>query len=247
MVIKMSFIDLLKGDIPKKHIDTCKYLIKGIIVILIFHYSSLLSIPLVKLFKFDVSGYNDTLNVIANCFISCILMIVFYFIYRKDLKREWKIFKENFLDCINTGFYAWFVGLIIMFISNFLLSFIFHFPGAKNESLVQDMIKSLPVLMVMNAAVFAPFVEEVVFRKTVKDVFKNVYLFMLVSFLLFGGAHVISQANSLVDLLYIIPYGSLGAAFAYAYYKTDTIFTSMMLHSFHNFVLVIMSILIYAL
>ena len=205
MVIKMSFIDLLKGDIPKKHIDTCKYLIKGIIVILIFHYSSLLSIPLVK------------------------------------------IFKENFLDCINTGFYAWFVGLIIMFISNFLLSFIFHFPGAKNESLVQDMIKSLPVLMVMNAAVFAPFVEEIVFRKTVKDVFKNVYLFMLVSFLLFGGAHVISQANSLVDLLYIIPYGSLGAAFAYAYYKTDTIFTSMMLHSFHNFVLVIMSILIYAL
>ena len=134
-----------------------------------------------------------------------------------------------------------------MFISNFLLSFIFHFPGAKNESLVQDMIKSLPVLMVMNAAVFAPFVEEIVFRKTVKDVFKNVYLFMLVSFLLFGGAHVISQANSLVDLLYIIPYGSLGAAFAYAYYKTDTIFTSMMLHSFHNFVLVIMSILIYAL
>ena len=30
--------------------------------------------------------------------------------------------------------------------------------------------------MFMNAAVFAPFVEEIVFRKTVKDVFKNVYL-----------------------------------------------------------------------
>ena len=243
----MSFDDLLKGNIPKKYKDTCKYLIKGIIVILIFHYSSLLSIPLIKICKFDVSSYNDTLNVIANCFISCILMIIFYIMYRKDLKKEWKIFKDNFLDNINTGFYAWFVGLIIMFVFNFLLSFVFHFPGAKNETLVQDMIKSLPVLMVMNAAVFAPFVEEIVFRKTIKDVFKNMYVFMIFSFLLFGGAHVVSQANTLIDWLYIVPYGALGAAFAYAYYKTNTIFTSILLHSFHNFVLVVMSIIIYSL
>ena len=131
-----------------------------------------------------------------------------------------------------------------MFTSNIILTFILRGGGAQNEQAVQSMIKTIPILMVINAGFVAPFNEEIVFRKTLKDIFKNVYLFMLASFLLFGGAHVIESATSLIDWLYIIPYGALGASFAYAYYKTDTIFTSLTLHMFHNLVLCLMSILL---
>ena len=35
-----------------------------------------------------------------------------------------------------------------------------------------------------------------------------------------------------------------GAAFAFAYYKTDTIFTSMTIHMIHNTLLILISILL---
>ena len=53
-----------------------------------------------------------------------------------------------------------------------------------------------------------------------------------------------SNASSLVDYLYIIPYGALGAAFAMAYSKTKTIYTSMSLHIMHNTCLFLLSVLI---
>ena len=240
----MSFDDILKGNIPKKYKDLTKYIIKGLFVLLIFHYSYLLQLIPIKLFNLDTSSYNGTLSVIISCFGSFLLMFILYSIYRKDLSKELKKFKDNFWDDINIGFYAWFIGLIVMFTSNIILTFILKGGGAQNEQAVQSMIKTIPILMVINAGFVAPFNEEIVFRKTLKDIFKNVYLFMLASFLLFGGAHVIESAKSLIDWLYIIPYGALGAAFAYAYYKTDTIFTSLTLHMFHNLVLCLMSILL---
>ena len=50
--------------------------------------------------------------------------------------------------------------------------------------------------------------------------------------------------TSLVDYLYIIPYGALGGAFALAYYETKTVFTSMSFHMIHNIILVLMSIFV---
>ena len=240
----MNLKDIINGEISEKNVNTCKYIIKGIIVLFIFHYSYLIQYIPIKLMHLDTSSYNDTLSVIISCFSSFILLFIFYLIYRKDLRKEWKKFKDNFWDNINLGFYAWFIGLVIMFVSNIIISFVLKGGSAQNEQAVQGMIRTIPLLMVINAGFIAPFNEEIVFRKTLKDIFKNIYVFMFASFLLFGGAHVIESAKTLIDWLYIIPYGSLGAAFAYAYYKTDTIFTSMSLHIFHNLVLCAMSIVL---
>ena len=134
------------------------------------------------------------------------------------------------MDCMNTGFICWISGLGIMMVTNIIITVVFKAGGANNEKLVQSMIHALPWLMIINAGILAPFNEEIVFRKTLKDVFgKYKWLFVLLSFLLFGGAHVMEVAKVWTDYLYIIPYGALGASFALAYYKTDTVFTSMVL------------------
>ena len=106
------------------------------------------------------------------------------------------------------------------------------------------MIKSLPLVMIFTAGILAPFTEELVFRKALKDFIKSPVIFAFCSFLLFGGAHVFNSAETILDYLYIIPYGALGAAFAFAYSKTDTVFTSMTLHMLHNTLLTIISILL---
>ena len=221
-----------------------KYLIRGIIVFFLFFYSAYLQYIPVLLFKMDVHNISPLESVLLSTFSSTIVLFILFIIYRKELKREFKIFKDNFIENIDIGFRYWMLGLIIMMISNVIITYLLKGGGANNEEAVQKMIKTLPWLMVIDAGFIAPFNEEIVFRKTLKDIFNNPIILCILSFLFFGGAHVISDAKTLTDYLYIIPYGALGASFAYSYYKTNTIFTSMSMHIFHNTVLILLSIFI---
>ena len=162
------------------------------------------------------------------------LLLILFILYRKELRYEFKLFFSNWKRNIDTGFSCWIVGMIIMILSNSILIQVFHSDGANNEKIVQSMVDAAPVFMAFNVCLLAPIIEEIVFRKTLKDVFKNPIFFIIISFLTFGIAHVISMATSVIDWLYIIPYGALGGVFALAYYKTDSIWTTIFLHMFHN-------------
>lgn len=219
-----------------------KIVIRSILVLLAFHYGAYLQLIPIKLLNIDIKNITNQMVVLLSAFSSVSLAIIFFFIYRKDLKKEFKIFTKNIWENIDVGMKYWMIGLIIMIVSNLFLTYVLKSGGAANENTVQSMLKSLPWLMLIIAGFIAPFTEEIVFRKTLKDIFKNKWLFAFLSFLLFGGAHVIDTAKTIVDYLYIIPYGALGGVFALAYYDTKTIFTPMSLHIMHNLILCIISI-----
>jgi len=82
--------------------------------------------------------------------------------------------------------------------------------------------------------IYAPLTEELIFRKSIRDVIKNKWLYIIISGLIFGGLHVVSSIDSLIDLIYLIPYCSLGFVFASLYIKTNNIYSTIVAHSFHN-------------
>ena len=220
-----------------------KYIIRGILVFFLFWYSAYLQLIPIYLFHLNPHKISNSTQVLLSTFSSLVICIILFFIYRKELKNEFLIFKKNIMENMDVAFRYWIIGLIIMMLSNFILTFFFKSGGANNEKIVQKLISSLPWLMAIDAGVIAPFNEEIVFRKTLKDIFDNKYIFLFLSVLLFGGAHVFSSAETVLDYLYIIPYGALGGAFACTYYKTNTIFPSMFMHMIHNTVLVLLSII----
>lgn len=227
----------------KLNINT-KKIIKSISAFLVFYLLPYIIIFILKLVGVTFNNITNSTNVIINTILSLITAIILFIIYKKDFKEDFIKFKSDFIKNIDTGFKCWFVGLIIMMISNIILTFLLKAGGANNEQAVQSLLSSLPAIMAIDICLLAPFNEEIAFRKTIKDVFKNKWIFVILSFLLFGGAHVISSAKTLTDYLYIIPYGALGGSFAYAFYETDTIFTSMTMHSIHNTILVLLSLFI---
>ena len=219
------------------------FIIRFLIVFIIFTYAVYFQLIPIKLLNIDINNISGEMSVLLSAFSSIILVFILYFIYRKDLKREFKIFKKDIIGNLDIGFKYWFLGLVIMMVSNLIITYVFHANGANNENAVQQLIEYFPAMMILTAGVLAPFNEEIVFRKTLYDIFDNKWLFAFFSFLLFGGAHVMG-GTSLVDYLYIIPYGALGGAFALAYYETKTVFTSMSFHMIHNIILVLMSIFV---
>lgn len=221
-----------------------KGLIIGIVAFLIFYFSAYFQLIPILLFNMDLNNITGAQNVMLSTFSNCVLLIILFLIFRKDLIEEWKRFRKNFLENIDIGIKYWLVGLGIMMISNIIITFVVNLGQAANEQAVQSMISSLPWLMLINAGLIAPCTEEIIFRKGFKKAFPNKWLFIILSALVFGALHVVTSMTSPIELLYIIPYGALGAAFAYMYQKTDTIFTSIAMHMFHNTALILLSILL---
>lgn len=227
-----------------KNFINWKDLILGIIVFLLFYFSSYFQLIPIILLNWNIRTITESQNVILSTFSNIILLLILFLIFRKDIIKEWKKFKSNFLENIDTGIKYWLVGLAIMMGSNIIINIVMNLGQAANEQAVQQMISALPWLMFINAGVIAPCTEELIFRKSFRKAFPNKWLFILISALVFGSLHVVTSMTSPIELLYIIPYGALGGAFAYMYQKTDTIFTSIAMHMFHNSALILLSILV---
>ena len=149
--------------------------------------------------------------------------------------------KTDFNKKLEIGIKAWLIGLGVMMISNVLIGILTP-AKATNEEAVQELIKSAKIISIIAIGIIGPIIEELVFRKSFREVFKNNTLFVLMSGLVFGSLHVVLTITGPSDLLYIIPYSSLGIAFAYMYVKTNSIYTSMIIHIFHNTVLTAISV-----
>lgn len=221
-----------------------KYLIylKSFLVILLFFCSTYFCYIPIWLFKIDINKMSNSTSILLSMFSNIMLVIILFLIYHKSLKKEWQKFIKDGIKNIDIGFKYWFIGLMVMVVSNLIINFFFAHNIASNEQGVQEMIKVSPWIMLINAGILAPITEEITFRKTFKDCIKNKWFYILTSGIIFGLLHVVSSTN-FMQFLYIIPYSSLGIAFAIMYEKTDTVFTSMSMHFFHNTVLTLISIL----
>ena len=226
----------------KEDFKKYKYIIKAILIF-IFSYFVLDYAFSYTLYYLKVKELSGPMLVILNALKNIILLFILFLIYRKDLIRDWDKFRANVFDNLDEGIKYWFLGLVGMVASNLIINFVFKGGQAGNEQAVQDYIKYLPWLMLINVGFLGPMVEELVFRKTFRDAIKNKWLFIIISGLIFGGMHVVGSYTTITDLLFIIPYSCLGFAFAAAYYNTDTIFTSITLHMIHNTILTVTSIL----
>ncbi len=218
-----------------------RYYLKGMLVIILFFFSDLFGeIPIIL---FHIKEITPEISIYLSLFSNIMLALILVLIYFKDLKEEWVKFKKNAFKNLDIGIKYWLIGLIGMMASNVILGILVR-QQAANEELVQQMLKALPWVMVINTGLLAPIIEEICFRKTFYDALKKKrWVFILSSGIFFGALHVIFSIRTPLDLLFIIPYSSLGIAFAYMYDKTESVFTSISMHAMHNTALSIISVL----
>ena len=212
-----------------------KNIIKLITLLFIFLSSGLIDklvVDTLNLDKDTLSGATKVLIILFRQSIVAIITVAFYF---KELKEQAKDFKNNYMQYLDEGFKWWIVGLVIMVVTNIIIQ---RYTPAENmtnnEAGIREMMKALPIAMIFITSILAPITEELIFRKSFKDLFEEKWLFILTSGIVFGSLHVLGSLNSLYSLLHIIPYSGLGITFAYMYYKTNNIYTSMSMHFIHN-------------
>lgn len=216
----------------------------GILAIITYFFLSLIQTIPFEIMGVDlntVPSYIKTLYLIMYEFlIASVLLLIFNKKIEKDLIDILKNHKEYYSKYIK----YWLIGLLVMLISNSIIMFGFNSEMAGNEEQIRSLLKTNPLYIYLASVIFAPIIEELVFRQGIRNILGRNIIFILVSGFIFGGMHVVSNINSITDLLFIIPYSSLGIAFAYMLYKTDNIFVSMGFHFMHNGLLVALQFLV---
>lgn len=141
------------------------------------------------------------------------------------------------------------VGLGVAFLAvNICLSYIIDLisggGSGSNEEALEIMFNVAPYSLVFSAVIFAPIVEEIVFRGAIFNLLykeDKPYKAILISGLLFGLLHVFSGllGGSFVELLYLIIYFTMGAILGFIYHKTKNIYICIGVHFINNLISVI--------
>lgn len=203
--------------------------------IIIFYLIMQIIMPaILDAFNITNTYITNTCLVLSDVVITALLILF----YKKDFKEGHDDLNKNYKDKISITIKIWLVGLVLMVISNNIINLFTANGIASNESLNRTILDELTIYAIPTMVIFGPICEEIIFRLSFKKIFKNKYLFIVLSALLFGGAHVIGTSG--IELLYIIPYGALGAAFAYIYIKTKNILCPILAHVIHNLICILL-------
>lgn len=155
---------------------------------------------------------------------------IFLFIYKDKLKNDLKNIRND-LNTKNIIIIVLF--LVLSFISNIILVNLLN-QEASNQKIAVSMFKSFPLLGIPAICLFAPFVEEIIYRLPYK---KN-WLSIIISTIVFTFAHI--SNFSLIQMLFLIPYLFLSISFSFAYFKNENIILSTTTHILNNLISVVL-------
>ena len=234
----------------KEMLNRIKYFIIGILVFLLYFKG----LPIILGVMFGPS-FKSSSKFVSNIYLSLaeiIIFLVLFMIFRKTIVSDIKKFKHDYKKNLDTGFKYYFIGFLVMVASNLLLNIISG-GMATNESVNREYLKMYPLYSIVAMVFIGPLVEEIVFRLGFRKAFKKCLTYCLFSGIFFGALHVYTAyegmnlaqiAKNWFQILYIVPYSSLGVAFAKSYYETDNICTTMVIHTIHNALTVFLILLV---
>ncbi len=255
--IDISLID--KKIDPFKVFNTSFY--KALISILIYYFlfnifARILLIVIYPLFDTSYQGFSSLINASYNMIIYVSIAIPLVILNKDYLIKDYKRIND-------TDKFAKFliVAAILMFVTNLVSSVLQNLivsGTSVNEQNIQEIYqdKFAYVIMFPQVVLLAPLVEELIFRKSFYNLFKNKYLFLIISTLIFGFMHVTSTYTTLIKTYsiekslyltfgYAIPYLASGLFFGLIYLKSNrNIYTSITCHLLNNFLASILSAII---
>ena len=156
------------------------------------------------------------------------------FIFRKELKRDFKYFKEYFREYSIEVFKTYLKALVIIIVLSLSIKLYTGIQNPTNQESIIEILRIKVIATSILAIIYAPIVEEILFRGYFRKIINNKTAFIIISGIMFGAAHVVDDFKSIEELLYILLYSSLGCVLASLYYKTNNIFTNIYLHFIQN-------------
>lgn len=216
-----------------KEENTKKDFFKGVITVVIFIFLMFI----MPNFKFFTR---------INTFIIYAFILLFTLLmWRNNLLSDFNIFKNNKKVYFKFIVKRYLIMIGVMILVGIPVVLLNNGKSSINQQEVNLLFKQSPILTLLLTSFYAPLVEETTFRLSIKKIFNNKYLFIIISGVLFGLLHVVSNYTNIYNMLFIFQYSALGICLAKAYYDSKNIWVSISMHFIQNFMSSILILLFY--
>ena len=222
-----------KKEIPKiekEKIDKKKFILAA--CLLLFFFSQIIWGSFIST---EIIG--TTITIIFYLMMICFSIVVF----KDKFREDFKLFRTNFKEYMNYILPKMAIFYIIFAVVSFIAISITK-STATNQSLLEEMplLLSLPL-----AIIYAPIVEETLFRGCIRRFITNDKVFIIVSGIIFGLLHTVFAESDILNMIVLaIPYGVMGCFLAYIYVRTNNMFSNITCHALNNMVAMFFSILV---
>jgi hypothetical protein len=171
---------------------------------------------------------------------------------KSDLSYDFTEFKSKKTEVIIpiiVGYaYVWVGNIVASYLSTYLSNLLGIQMGeaANQQAIISATGSSLGILMVISAVFIGPVIEELVFRKALFGLIKKDSIALLVSTLVFGLIHVVSEPSITEALINGSSYFIMGFVFGYIYIKSDrNIMIPIVVHIINNAVSILFIFLLF--
>lgn len=191
-----------------------------------------------------IAIYNNYNGMIVYMIVDLIYLVIVYHYAKTAINEGFKRFKQrlwhNTLELL---------GQTLLLLSaniccSLLIYIIFKVESSQNQIMIDQMLTSYFWYTAFSSVIFAPIVEECMFRLAIFRTFfkKHFWLPALISSIAFGGIHVLSSfiLGNYQDLINIITYSLMGLIICRYYYRKDNFASAILLHMMNNLVGVIL-------
>lgn len=171
--------------------------------------------------------FSGKINFLSFLLINIIVFFVLLIIYWNNVKSEVKKIKKKTLIKVV-------IVSILIVTCNEIICRVFEYLNIPidNQNQLVEYFKEQPVLVGIIVAIFAPIIEEFVFRYSIESIAKKELQFIVISSIIFGLMHGLGIATIL--------YALIGMALAIIYIKTDkNIIYPIITHIMNNIVAII--------
>lgn len=179
---------------------------------------------------FNLFGVNDSIT------ISFVADLIFFFgiiyVYKDVLKKEFNDFvkKNPFLKQLKIILAGVFGIILINILGGMITDLIFREEMIdENTSAIYSLGSISTIYTIFKVTLFSAIAEELVFRKTTRDVISDNIIFVIVSGLIYGLMNVAYSAFSVVSMVDLIQCFLLGVFIAFYYIKTNNIVAVMIM------------------
>ena len=217
--------------------------------------------PMYDKYQFDVLSWSNFVIYV----ISAAVLIPITF---KTIKKDFIQLKETpglIFKWFGFGMLIMYGGIYTSAIIVEILSFGLEAGDSANQELIVSLLKSggiNMVLMTSMTVIFAPIIEEIVFRKCLFGIFKkNTIKTVILSTIIFAGIHTIPTCLGLIpsvilgdapwtelylEFIYIFQYIGQAFALSFVYHKTKgNIIPCIMIHFINNFISILGTLFLY--
>lgn len=164
--------------------------------------------------------------------------LLILYLYRNTFKKDFKDIIENKKKYLSSILINVALIFVIMLITNALIGMLFDIKQtSENDYSLLAMFKKSPFVLILLTSIYYPVVEGVIFRKSVRDIIDNKWMFIIFSpvfYFFFNIAYTsLSFTSIITSLCYLFSMMLLSSY----YYKTNNFTASVIVMMIYNLII----------